>query len=328
MSLQQFRARIWPESAFGDSVRGDSLFGQLCWAVVQRFGEVRLRKLLDGYTNGQPFLVVSDAFPSGFLPRPTLPIAFYDIDLNLDRKRLKKRRWLPVESFRKDVRRWLSECASDSEVALQLQLDRGNSANRSIWNEHVQPHNTIHRMSNSTRAGEFAPYQMPAFWPTPGLILDIYLLIDTDRITPEDVGRLLDDVGTVGYGRDASIGKGRFSVGELQGDCWPQAHQGADAWLTLAPCAPQGKPWKQELCFWQPFTRFGRHGQQAIFSGRPFKTPVLLADTGAILSPKFMSDAPLAGQGLGGSGELSRAIPGTVHQGYAPALAIHLGGDA
>ncbi len=327
--MRRVLVRIRPRGAFGDPVRGDTLFGQLCWAVQQRFGDERLRELLDGYVDGKPFLVLSDAFPSGYLPRPALPLAMFDVDEDDDRKRLKKMRWLPLSAFDRPVREWLAECVCDAEAATSMaRPEKGERKPEAIWLERPQPHNTLHRFSNSTRAGEFAPYQMPALWPAPGLTLDIWILVDESRLALNELEMLLADVGMSGYGRDASIGCGRFCVESLDTDGWPEAQQGADAWLTLAPCAPQGLGWRPDRCFWKPFTRFGRHGQMAVFSGRPFKNPVLLADTGAVLTPELYVPVSVTGQGLGGSGKLSRAIPETVHQGYAPLLGIRLGGEA
>jgi CRISPR-associated protein Csm4 len=71
--MPTFRARITPRSAFGTPLLGDTLFGQLCWAIRNRQGEARLTALLEAYTDGHPFLVVSDAMPAGYVPRPSLP---------------------------------------------------------------------------------------------------------------------------------------------------------------------------------------------------------------------------------------------------------------
>lgn len=76
-------------------------------------------------------------------------------------------------------------------------------------------------------------------------------------------------------------------------------------------------------------TRFGRHGDIAAISGQPSKTPLLLADTGAVLTPAQFDDRLFTGAGLGGDGSLSNALPetvrqGTVHQGYAPVVTIYL----
>jgi CRISPR-associated protein Csm4 len=51
---------------------------------------------------------------------------------------------------------------------------------------------------------------------------------------------------------------------------------------------------------------------------------VLLADSAAGLTPASYEPRALTGQGLGGNGSLSRALPETVHQGYAPVIGVHL----
>jgi CRISPR-associated protein Csm4 len=108
---------------------------------------------------------------------------------------------------------------------------------------------------------------------------------------------------------------------------WPRPTD-ANAYLTLAPCAPQGQGFDPERSFYQTFTRFGRHGDIGVHLGNPFKTPVLLAQTGAVFSPCPAGEGPgvraFIGQGLGGNGLLSKAIQETVHQGYAPVVGIRL----
>ena len=72
-------------------------------------------------------------------------------------------------------------------------------------------------------------------------------------------------------------------------------------------------------------TRFGRHGNELALAGKPFKTPVLLAASGAVLTPSGrFTVPPFVGQGLGGAGQLSKAETATVQQGYAPVAPIAL----
>ena len=94
--MRTYRLTLQPATAFGTPLAGDTLFGQLCWALRHRLGNERLNDLLSGYTQGQPFAVVSDAFPQGFLPLPSLPSAFWQKSA-VDRKTLKKKRWVAIE---------------------------------------------------------------------------------------------------------------------------------------------------------------------------------------------------------------------------------------
>jgi len=316
MTMTPLTMRIQPCSAFGGSIRGDTLFGQLCWIILHRFGEERLQTLLQGYTEAKPFLVVSDAFPAGFLPKPAWPLYRYNDVPDADRKQVKKRQWLSKTDFTLPMREWLRVCKSEMEIT-----------GKHLWQEKAQPHNTINRLSNTTGTDIFAPYQMAQYWPTQDMPLEIYLCFDAGRIYQEEIEIMIEDIGTSGYGRDISIGLGKFELLKEDSTAWPEQPK-ANAWITLSPCAPQGLPLDAEHCWYQPFTRFGRHGDMAVHTGRPFKSPVLLVNTGAILTPNKYQKNLFVGQGLGGDGSLSHAIPETVQQGYAPVLAVHLEVDA
>ena len=276
--MRTFKAVITPRSAFGTPLLGDTLFGQLCWVLRNRLGEAQLVELLQGYTTGQPFLVVSDAFPAGYLPRPALPSHLFVTPKDAERKALKKRAWLPLTQFHEPVTAWLQRCQPASEIP-------GGEVHA-----HPQPHNRINRLTNTTGA-DHAPYSLNQLWhgqryaappttPVPEVIWDTYWVLDETRLDAATLQQALQDLGAWGFGRDASIGLGKFAVREFVPFELPmQAH--ANAWLTLAPCAPQGLAWQAERCFYQPFTRFGRHGDLGVHLGNPFKTPVLLASTAA-----------------------------------------------
>jgi len=310
---------ITPLAAFGTVPKGDTLFGQLCWAVRNHFGEERLRQLLDGYTAGNPFAVVSDAFPAGHFPRPILPGHWFAMVSDADRKEAKKRIWLLAEQLAEPIETWLRHCRKADDVP-------GGSART-----RPQLHNTIDRRTGTT--GErFAPYAMTQYWygrpdgqrkVRVEARLDIYVFLEEQRLPQNELKEILFDVGEFGFGRDASIGLGKFRI-ETFGPASLDAQPGANAWLTLAPCVPRGLDLDSERSFYQIFTRFGRHGDMGVYTGRPFKTPLLLAQTAAVLVPKQYREQPFIGRGLGGGGSISKAIPETVHQGYAPVLGIRL----
>ncbi len=304
------KATLTPLSAFGTPPKGDTLFGQLCWALRNRQGEAGLNQLLDGYTAGRPFAVVSDALPTGHLPRPALPGHAFNPLPKDDRKAAKRRVWLPVEHFNTPLADWLTHCRAANELP-------GGSAE-----SHPHPHNAIDRRTGTT--GEsFAPYSMGRQWYGKEAVLDIHIVLDDSRLSTTELECALRDIGELGFGRDAGIGLGRFQVDEFFTSELP-SQANANAWLTLAPCAPQGLPWDAERCCYTVFTRFGRHGDIAVHQRNPFKAPVLLANTGAVLAPAGYQGRLFIGQGLGGDGSLSKAIPETVHQGYAPVLGVRL----
>lgn len=316
--MQAFRVIINLQSAFATPLKGDTLFGQLCWAIRNRQGEDRLAGLLNGYTSGQPFALVSDAFPEGYLPLPRLPSHYYRAIAGEDRKAVKKRSWLPTTAVDRPVEEWLENAITPAAIASDY-----NSGLNSLTEKHPQPHNTINRLSNTTGKDGFAPYNIEQEWFIPGLRWEVYVLLETEQLTAEDCHECLNNIGAIGFGRDASIGLGKFSIDEFKPVTLP-AQTDANACVTLAPCAPQGLGFDGQNSFYQLFTRFGRHGDIAVHKeSKPFKNPVLMAQTAAVFGAPPPVNAYL-GQGIGGNGELSKALAETVHQGYAPVIAINL----
>ena len=298
-----------PKSAFGTPLKGDTLFGQLCWTLLNRYGEDRLQQLLADYSV-RPFAVCSDGFPSGYLPRPSLPSQYFDVPDGEDRKVIKKKRWIPLDELSKPISQWLENAKSDSDLS-------GNESQRP---QPPQLHNTINRLTETTGKDMFAPYSQPQTWYRIDAKFDIYLLLDEDRLPLTDVKTLFSDIGAFGYGRDASIGLGKFEcINYVEWD-FPIPEM-ANACLTLAPCAPQGLGLDGKHSYYNVFTRFGRHGDVGVHRQHgPFKAPILLADTAAVFSP-MSAGQPYIGQGISG---VSKAIPTTVHQGYAPYVPIYL----
>ena len=335
MSYQRYRIRIQPQSAFATPLRGDTLFGQCCQLISESGGQL-LQGLLEGYTQGSPFLVLSDAFPAGYLPRPNLPLSWFGFDLTdaTGRKAAKSQQWLPADHTSAPLSQWQTHLNNSGSIAKKLAgIDEGSKKQaKPIQQQTVRTHNSINRLTSTTSSGEegFAPFERELTWYHPKLELELYAVID-ERLPVEQLQQLLEGIGAFGYGKEASTGCGRFTVESVEG--WqPSAHPQANSWLTLAPTAPQGwqdaegNGWHSERCFYQIHVRFGRHagGIESPDGGNrtPWKNPVLLADSGALLTPQaFNPNALFCGQGLTG---LSHLQPGTVHQGYSPMIPVYL----
>lgn len=307
--------RLKPLTAFATPLMGDTLFGQLCWAIRHGWGEARLVDLLDGYTAGRPFLVVADAFPAGFLPLPALPATLWagKTATAQERKALKLKTWLPIAALATPLETW-------QQQAVERRLASADFSSR------PQPRNSLNRLTNATGKGDgFSPYTVRQHWYGCNAILDLHVRLDETRLSPADLASALSAIGATGFGKDANVGLGKFTCDPTETAESPR-QVNSDAWFTLAPCAPQGFAWHAARCGYRPFTRYGRHGDLAARGTSPFKKPLLLAAAGALLAPKEPDDwsRGWVGQGLGGNGTISLAVPGTVHQGYAPAIPVRL----
>ena len=300
--MKLYRFTLTPQSAMGTPLVGDTLFGQLCWAVRNRFGEARLTALLEGYTEQRPFMVVSDAFPQNFLPLPTLPSKFWQTKTETDRKSLKKAQWVNIEDAKKSAVKFWQECALQANVKFEKERQD-------------QFHNTIDRQTNTTGEGQFAPYSTELTWFGTAQKFDLYIVLDEERFSLEELQQVLNDVGSFGFGRDTSIGLGKFQCINPQVVNFLQ--QNANCYLTLANCAPQNLSLNKEYCYYQITTRFGRHGDIQALSSNPFKKPIILAKPAAIFMPKKYEPRLFLGNGLS---DISNSQPNAVHQAYAPVL--------
>ncbi len=310
MDARLFRLRLQPLSDFGTPLVGDTLFGHLCWALRWRHGSESLAGCLRGYGSGSPFAVVSDAFPAGWLPRPSVSLARLGLAFDPALRKADKRRvWLPLAEADRPLGEWV-QSAGSPEGGL------GRAA--------MVTQNTIDRMTGTTGTGMFAPRQVERMAFAAGQELDVYLVVNAASIEPAQVFQAFEDIGQTGYGRDASTGLGKFKVLDHQVFSWP-APPGVQHGITLAPCVPEPSALLANDCHYLPATRFGRHGSSLALAGQPFKKPLLMLRTGALLAFAGGNVPVVHGRGLGGVKQpISDVEPATVHQGYSPVVPVQM----
>ncbi len=186
--------------------------------------------------------------------------------------------------------------------------------------EHVQPHNTINRLTMTTGEVPFVPFSLSSFYYYPETKLALFVLIDEEATDIIRVRTALERIGQFGFGRDASAGMGRFT---LEDDNLKEvsAATGDNACYTLAPVIPEEGIYRHS--FFTPFTRYGRHGDVLATSPHPFKNPVIMADEGAVFIPvhKEALKKPYWGKP---ACNVSKTIPQAVVQGYAPCLPFQM----
>ncbi len=305
--MELYQLDIAPTGGFYTPIKGDTLFGMFCWAAAEKFGENRLTKLLDGYADNRPYIVLSDAFPKGHLPKPVLPFPYYkkegqkDDDFNAkDRKKFKRREWLPAD-----------------KVFLPTNQMAASFAEVSFMKKTLKTANSVNPETNHASGGKYSAYLTDQFYYQS--VLTVYAVIDEPRISADEVKSLFEQIGLTGYGKKASSGGGKFSVREMKRVSFDNPDY--TALMTLAPCVPAIGEFDADKSFYKVFIRFGRHGNTAALSGNPFKLPVLTMDTGAVLTPNTMpAKAPLfVGTGVKG---VSLTDDRTVFQGYAPVIGL------
>lgn len=327
---------IEPTAAFGTPMKGDTIFGHFCWqAAENNILNGGLDRWIECYSK-TPFAIFSSAFPRlrennttcYALPRPALPTpATPGLNCTERYQLLKKRKTTKKKSYMltgEDLQPiFTSErYRSDEELfnlhltglprEQQRELEMLSGKNRKLFGKFEQAHNTINRLSMTTGSGQFAPFSSVNIHYQPHVQLAVFALIDEEAVNLAQLEKAFNNMGSWGFGRDASAGLGKFKVLEIKERPIPPGSKRSA--YTLAPSVP--KPDSFTEAYFSPFTRFGKHGAALIHTGKPFKNPVVMADEGAVFTPKNPDDLdkPYIGTAVSG---LSKADKRTVMQGYS-----------
>ncbi|MCH9739335.1 MAG: hypothetical protein K0U38_00635 [Epsilonproteobacteria bacterium] len=288
--MKLYKTTITPNSNFATSLKGDTLFGQMCWAVFYLFGKNRLDTLLANYKS-EPFLIVSDGFAPNYLPKPYLPSSLLGEDSDL-KKENRKKIWLRLEELQNGE----FHKAIEDEKAF-------NSDTKTMI-----IHNSINYQTSTTGGDGFDPYGIEERSLTPK---DIYFLV-SDAFSLDMLIKSFEFLSLQGYGKKSSTGKGRFSFSAFEPLEFKKKE--STSFMTLSAFTPYGLNAK---AYYEPFTRFGKHGAD-LANKNPFKKPLLLADKSAVVVFEEKQVLQYIGSAIEGHSTHS----GTVHQGYSIVVPI------
>ncbi|MEA1932889.1 MAG: hypothetical protein U9N60_00400 [Thermodesulfobacteriota bacterium] len=336
--MKFYNLTIKPTSPFGTPLKGDTIFGHFCWQAAEDPELLKggLESWIEKYPT-LPFAVFSSAWPlvtekgKTFyaMPRPSLPATLSDNGKGKgdrcrqlkDRKEDKKRKWLLVgedlkiilapENYRSDDQLFdLHLSTMPLEQARPFRLLTGNR--KKLSGKFEQAHNSINRLTMTTGKDGFAPFSVENTCFLPGVKLAVFIAFEDDATDIKKIEQAFIKIGNWGYGRDASAGLGRFDVTGVHELSFPQRK--SRSCYTLAPCVPDKNVFSES--YFTPFIRFGKHGASLLYTGKPFKNPIVMADEGAIFftDDKNIFKKQYIGQAACG---LSKADKHTVAQGYS-----------
>lgn len=284
--MRLYKTTLTPISNFATTLKGDTLFGQICWAIRYAFGNEKLESLLANY-DSNPFLVVSDGFGTGFVPKPTLPSTLLG-EKSDDKKLNRKKVWLTLDELRNGK---FDSAKTDTEA-------------KNLVNTVATVKNSLNYKTITTDdSGVFSPYSESESFISPK---DIYFLID-DCFSLDELQEAFKTVSQMGYGKNSSTGKGFFEFSDFEE---VKISQSSTTFMTLSPVVLEGQNIKTS--YYEPFTRFGKHGAD-LANKSPFKKPLLMANSGAIVVFEEIYTKSYIGKAIKGHSTHQN----TVHQGYA-----------
>jgi CRISPR-associated protein Csm4 len=263
----------------GTPLNSGTLFGQLCWMKRECDGDAALSTWLSDEGN---VWALSDGFPAGLLPRPLVAPAPPSDDPKVadNRKKQKKRRFVNREGFIK-IRRRLSE----EQLGAYLVATADHSFRFA--------HNTIDRCTGSTpETGGL--YFLDEDWSfssnlgvqnyrdstgviDAGPMRDLY--VDAPEGSIPEIRRMLSALGDIGYGRDANLGRGRWTIESVEED--KELASGPNGHLLSLSHGSVDRDMDDLRC--RLVTHFGKAGPGVTVNGgiSPFKKPLLLVQPGA-----------------------------------------------
>jgi len=257
--LTSFSASVW---------QADMLFGHLCWFIMRRDGAETLQDLLERYAAGQPPILISDGFPSDYLPRPLLPTSSIETDTHsikgdrVDRERRTKQAsdqpWLTLAEFNLLLRGQTIIPTLREQVTTTITTQK----------------NQIDRLTNTAggRAGqlyEMIQYAVPA--------VTTYWRVDDEYLTV--VQEFLQDLSDTGYGKRKSVGYGQIETFDLQEFDGFEMLPDSNGFVTLSRFVPA----KHDPTdgFWKIIIKYGKLGEDLATSGNPFKNPLVQIECGS-----------------------------------------------
>jgi CRISPR-associated protein Csm4 len=284
--MKLYKATIKPLSSFASPIKGDTFFGQLCWMIVYKYGEEKLKSLLKQYET-TPFLVVSDAFAKGYLPKPKMPSRYLNENPE-EKKENRKKIWLTLEDLQEGK---FNKAKKDEEVY--------KNKDKKV----IVIRNSINYKTFTTDGDKFAPYGVDEYFVNEK---DVYFLLDENQLSVGELTELLNYLGDFGYGKDTTIGKGRFEIIDFRS---VELDFKATTYMSLSPFALKDQNIKE--VFYEPFVKFGKLGGDRVYTNA-FKKPILMLNTGSVIVYQNKKNRYFEGCAISGISTYKDVI----HQGY------------
>jgi CRISPR-associated protein Csm4 len=234
--MKIYKLSIKPKSTFFTYPKGDMIYGFfLYWWDKLKKGKIE--DIIDK-------VVFSDFLPDGYFPKPAFEYTRFTDDEN-KRKEIKSIDWIKEDDL---INGKLKNIVNEGDFEF---IKKRKSVK-----------NHLNKISLTT-SENFSPYVVEEI----DFLYPVVMYIASEDI--ESVAKFLDEIGSFGFGKRSSVGKGVFEVLDFKEYLLIEANN----YLSISPFLTTKKA-KYNL-----FTRYGKfYG-----SAKPFKNPVVLMDSGSVV---------------------------------------------
>ncbi len=279
--MKTFKISFKLKSSLRTPFYADTIFGHLCWAIRHINGNDFLEEWLKNFKKNP--IIISNAFPIGYLPRPVLPLVRLQLDgvSILDQmfllKRAKKIQYLEEN--------WILNNRNPLTLhGLQKYLFELSKKNEDTSFEEKNvylTHNTFDRYRGRVLEGG-GVYELEEYFfrSSDNDELRFWFLIRTETFDKNELSKFLEYIEFTGFGADKSTGKGQIELESIDEFSFPNIDR-ANAFISLSNFIP-GKP--EDLNgYYKTLTKYGKLGGDWASGYLPFKKPVVMLLAGAVI---------------------------------------------
>ena len=288
-----------PLSPWGSPLPSDTLTGLILCRIAEEMGDSVCEETISAFRNGDPPFILSSIMPYGKIFQPILPpigrenfrswvekddvrdkekkkLSLFEA-LNAQKK-FRKNAYLPVDVWVKYARnlslkalfRWY--CSNIFMSRQMTEKEKRDEARKKKEMAGVEPHVSIDRMSGCALTGGLFFNRLS--WYAKDAAFHLY----AKAKKPDELLSLLQHVGDLGFGKDASTGKGRFSVEEDVSFDPKIFENDGECSLLCSVCASTDL---SSMRGW--YAVDSKRGKAGPSVSTPFKTPVILVREGSVL---------------------------------------------
>ena len=208
--MKLYKFSLIPKSTFITPLKGDILYGQIIKFIFES------KKTVD-----KDDFIISDCMLENFFFRPNLPLNFFETDKDVEKKEIRKIKFV---DFKGNYKKY-------------------------FFKKSIVIKNSLNRVSFVTGEG-FDPFSLieiiyPKLWG--------FIYVKEEK--KDLIFNALKQVGEYGYGAKTSIGKGQFIIEEIKE--WEFKEYNSGFYMSLSATILKGI---NEKVYYEPYVKFAKFG--------------------------------------------------------------------